>query len=116
MKDQLKKDFRLFLNSAKIKKGGSLASDNVMNVIQNELWTKGGKLKYRLHHGAGTGTGIPAPSLTQPLNNMTNSMAVHYAQPLTPEIPSSTNMIYPSYYTTFSPLLTQAGGGSLHRD
>ena len=105
MNDQLKKDYSLFFNSVRCKKGGSLASDNVINVLQNELWAKGGKLKYCLHHGAGTG--LPAASLTQPINNMPASMATNVAQPLTPSIPSSTSMIYPDYYTSFSPLLTQ---------
>ena len=105
MNNQLKKDYGLFFNSVRCKKGGSLASDNVMNVLQNELWAKGGKLKYRLHHGAGAG--LPAASLTQPISNMSSSMATNFAQPLTPTIPSSTSMIYPNYYTSFSPLLTQ---------
>ena len=103
----MRKDFKKLFSSVKVtKKGGSVASDNVMNSIRG-----GERFPYRLHHGSGPATGLPIDSLNQPLDNMPSGMATSYAQPLTPNISNSTTtMIYPSYYNSFSPLLTQSGG------
>lgn len=102
------KDFKKLFSSVKVtsKKGGSVASDSVMSSIRG-----GERFPYRLHHGSGPIMGLPSSSLNQPVDNMSYSMATNYAQPLTPNIPhSTTTMLYPSYYASFYPLLTQSGG------
>lgn len=101
------KDFKKFFSSIKVtsKIGGSVASDNVMNCI------KGGKrFNYRLHHGASPPMGIPIDTLSHTVDNMSSSMTSHTSQPLTPNIPFTNNIVFPSYYTSFYPLLTQSGG------
>lgn len=95
-------DYQMFFDSlsSSKKKGGSLASDNVM------IATQGGRIKYRLHHGAGSG--LPTASLDSP-PVMSSSVATNYVQPLTPSIPSNNTVLFPAYYGTFSPALTQVG-------
>ena len=107
-------NFKHFFDSFNTKpktSGGSLASDNVVSSLKLH---SGGREKsnYRLCHSqqGGLSTAMPAASLDTTLNNMPNSMQTTYAQPLTPVIPTATNMIYPSYYADFYPLLTQSAG------
>ena len=95
-------------------RGGSLASDNVMNEVSpgfDKLIGGSSKIKYKLFHGYGGNPPIslPAANLAQIPNNMSASMVHAYAQPLTPNIPSSSAMIFPSYYANFNPLLTNGG-------
>lgn len=110
-----KMDYIKALNKYRISRqtGGSLASDNVMNNVENSFDRLiGGKLKYKLHHRGGNPTvptSLPAASLSQTLNNMSSSMMTSYAQPLTPNIQATNTMMFPSYYANFNPLLTNGG-------